>query len=312
MAQKVKGSAFHFGDEVNFDGARIPDYFRWLISQSGSDGWPYGVEHEFSGGGQPETQQQLYTAESASGWCGVLLSSRTNINQHFKETDDQGNTVIVARPIEGVPPVELNFFSIRKDTRNGLYSHYRGSCSFKSFLYELWRSYTAFAEATLAAADNPPRKSTRGLNHTCPLFNRRGFLRLVAQLDKVHEVRLTTYAAETEEDVPVGDVLESQHVIYRLQPTAPDKTIRKWLRKKWLQSARPLKNGRTGRHTGAVVGTLADDDGITTVDFERTLDDLLEMTHDQIGQVNVNDLWGHRVISTMTNRITSDILFTIR
>ena len=309
---KVQGSAFFFGSEVNASDAKFAPFLNWVMSVTAGSTWPAHRPHgpEFS------HRREIFIKELNDSWCGVIISARTTDFHHFVRR--QGNVITIeARPTAGNPPVEVNFFCMRKDSFKGIYSHYWGSYALNGFLWDLWKSYRHFVEErctlALVGIDEPDvvkrEYSMRGKSNTSPLFSPKAFAAMVRQLSEVSEVRLTTYNIDGRDDQPVANRLRNVHKVYRLQEDhqRADKQLFRWIDEKRTTAMRYLKNGEP-TVSGSVLGK--DSSGLDlTVLFGNNLDNHLNFNYDDIGTFNVDAIDTNPCLVEMLAKLRDGIMF---
>jgi hypothetical protein len=312
---RVQGSAFFFGDEVQAPTASFDEFFQWLASLDVGTEWP---PHRPFVPGYPYRRRFLINI-GRDYYCGVVLSERSAEHGHFVR--QEGNVITVeARALGANKPVEINFFTLRKDSHKGIYSHYYGSYSFNGFLGDLWREYVRFVEvrkARAVAAREPNESeevvgrpfSIRGKAKWSPLFNPRDFDALVRELDQLTEVRLTTYEVDGDDDAPASRDISNIHHVYRLKEgVRPTRALLDWLRGKRDKSNRLLRSGRE-TFSGSVLGVSADGHE-KTIGFGATLDDHLDYDYDQIGTFRSTELAQDPCVAAMIAKMRGELMFT--
>ncbi len=263
-----------------------------------------------------EIKRSIYCDINATHFYGIFLSARNAEFQHFVR-EEGGRVIVEEKSTEGNPPVEMNFFALRLDSRKGLFSHYIGSYRFQQFLADLWASYKHFvvmkrAEEVVGLDDHAiteayKRYSLRGQCNYGPVYTPGAFTELIERLGTISELRLTSYAVDGPTDRPVGDHLKSVHQVYRLDAVRADAGVKAWLREKRAQSLHMLASGRPV-YNGLVVGE--DNNGASLkIDFENTLEDFLSCQYDEIGTFEIANLAEHRIIHDMLNALNTKILF---
>ena len=316
MAFKIKGGSFIFAKEVDASDASFLDYFDWLIEKNDTDVlWPYHIKF---GDSPPQITKQLYTFSSNKYWYGVILSGKTKQFQHILSREN-GKITIKAIEINGEPPVELNFFCIRKDSGKGIYSHYIGSYPFNSFIKDLWGSYRIFVqlrkEKAIAEKKLPKNKinSLYAMRGKClygPLYSPVEFKKLIDKLQYIEEVRLTTYEIDKEEDEPVVGIFNSKREVFNFRSdNAIGVTIKKWLYKQRRRAIKHLKGNRT-KFTGSVSGYDYEDQPIT-IDFDKTMQNFINYDYDQLGSIEIDQLFQHEIIRLMIGRLKNDQIFEV-
>jgi hypothetical protein len=307
----VRGSAFYFGDAVTSDNASFPNFYQWVKNNGSDIQWPFILRE-----GNVEIKRRIFCDLTTTHFYGIFLSSRNAEFQHFVRRE--GNRVIVeAVSTNGNPPIEMNFFAIRRDSNKGIFSHYLGSYRFQQFLSDLWASYRYFVESkkvealdglTEQAADLVrPQYSLREKCNYSPLYTPGTFENLINNLGTISEVRMTTYQVDDQADRAVSNNLTSVHKVYRLNEVRVDGGVRGWLREKRAQSLRLLASGRTV-HSGSVIGE-GNDGRELNINFENTIEDYLECQYDDIGTFEVTNLAEHRIIADMFNQMNNSIIF---
>jgi hypothetical protein len=311
---KVQGSPFFFGNQADPQAASFDHFFNWLQSLPPGSTWPPHVTHSAAFA----YRREFFCNTLSDMYCGVILSARsTDFNHYINRT---GNTVRVeSRPVGANPPVEVNFFCLRKDSSKGLYSHYYGSYAFSSFLKDLWGGYRTFVEMkrdeALGVLTDPDDKSDVHDKYTlrnrakyAPLYNPEDFDRLVRELTEVFEVRLTSYQVTAPEDTPVSNRISNVHQVYRLTDHQHvDQPFLSWLRKKRDDASRILRSGRRSR-SGSVLG-IGPDGRERTIFFEDTLDDLLNFNYDDIGSFDVLNISANPCLAQMIATVRSSVMF---
>ena len=313
MALTIKGSAFFFGKAADAEAVSFDNYYTWLASVGPNVQWPYLPRDE-----DPEIRRALYCDLDSTHFFGVFLSARNAEFQHFVKRE--GNRVIVeARSTEGDPPVEMNFFCLRRDSNKGIFSHYIGSYQFMQFLHDLWISYKEFVkqkkETHLADLLEGEHKTAVAKSYSLierrqesPLYTPGSFNDLLDRLNTVYEVRATSYSVDGPADQPVSSSLKSVHRVFRLEETHVNAGIKKWIRQLRQTSSRRLKSGKTV-HSGSILG--AEQGGADlAVSFENTLEDYLEYDYDALGTFEVDRIKQHTLVSAMLDQMNSGLLFT--
>lgn len=311
MALTVRGSAFYFGEAADSERAALPTFYQWIKNKGAAIQWPFVVRE-----GDVEIKRRIYCNVTATHFYGIFLSARNAEFQHFIR-QEAGRVIVEARSTAGNPPVEMNFFAIRRDSSKGLFSHYIGSYRFQQFMSDLWATYQHFVQMKLAeeiaglderaAKEVRKRYSLRGKCMYSPLYTPGTFGDLVEQLGTMSELRMTTYAVDEQADRPVMDALKSVHRVYRFEELRVDAGIRGWLRERRLDTLHQLASGRSV-YNGSVIG--AHNDGSPfNIDFENTLEDFLSCEYDNIGTFELANLADHRIIRDMINALDGNILF---
>lgn len=312
MALTIKGSAFFFGKAADAPRVSFDNYFAWLKSIGSDAQWPF-IPRE----GEVEVKRTLFCDLDAQHFFGVFLSARNAEYQHFVKKE--GTRVIIeARSTDGNPPVEMNFFCLRRDSNKGIFSHYQGSYRFQQFLHDLWISYKEFVRqqkedhiAHLSDGETKarvsPQYSLRERRCDSPLYTPGTFAQLLNRIDVVREVRATSYSVDTPADQPVSNKLKSVHKVYRLDEIPADSTIKQWLNALRQKSARRLQSGTT-THSGSVVGAEASGAELA-VSFENTMEDYLEYDYDALGTFDVTTLKQHTIVRAMLEQMDSGLLF---
>lgn len=312
MALTIKGSAFFFGCEADSSKVTFNNYFRWLKDVGSDAQWPFIPRDD-----DPEIKRTLFCDMDADHFFGVFLSARNAEYQHFVKRE--GNRVIVeARSTQGDPPVEMNFFCLRRDSNKGIYSHYLGSYRFQQFLHDLWISYKEFVKqqkedhlANLVEGETKgqiaPQYSVRDRRRYALLYTPGTFAQLLNRLDVVREVRATSYSVDAPEDQPVSNKLKSIHKVYRLDEIPADQGIKQWLTRLRQKSARRLQSGTT-THSGCVIGAEANGADLA-LSFENTMEDYLEYDYDALGTFDVNAIKQHTIVKAMLDQMSGSLLF---
>jgi hypothetical protein len=311
----VNGSAFYFGDEALSQDVNFPAFFTWLKARLEDDQWP---PQRINAPGYAY-ERKIYINDLADAWCGVILSGKTGQLDHYLQKVGLVHTV-VAREREGEPPVELNFFCLRKDSHKGIYSHYHGSYSFGSFQRDLWGAYVHFVRAKKdealallpAGADKAQVKFTEkqySLHKKAlysPLYNPGTFDDLVAGLTEVQEVRMTTYKIDGPTDRPMRDKIKNVHQVYRLSPAPVTDAMKAWIRKKRKKATRVLKNDKS-TFSGSVLGVNAN--GSISIPFTSTLDNQIDFKYDDIGDCNLTDIAANPCLAALFIKVRTAPLF---
>lgn len=261
----------------------------------------------------------MFLNELADEWCGVVVSARTTQFHHFVKRE--GDVVTIeARDTEGDPPVEINFFCLRKDNWKGIYSHYYGSYAFNGYLWDLWSAYRYFAESKRNAAlellggDDDGEIATlysmRGKANTAPMFTPKAFQAMLAELSSVGEVRLTTYDINAKSDQPVAGRIRNIHHVFRLEEQHQhlDNKLRAWIMAKRESAKRVLANGKTSL-SGSVLGFTPHGQP-RTIMFGYNLEDQLDFDYDDIGTFNVATLHQNPCLAAMLAKLRNEAMFT--
>ncbi len=314
MSLIIRGSAFYFGDEVSASDSSFEHFFSWIQSQDYDMPWPYHVKL----GPASEIRRQLYFGSNKKYWFGIFISARTSEFQHFVKRE--GDTVVIeARSTGGDPPVETNFFCLRKDSGKGIFSHYKGSYPFSQFLKDLWNCYRLFvSDNKKKQLDKPKRSKPKKRIETeyslqskaryGPLFTPGTFEELVKRFSSIEEIRLTTFEVDVPEDQPVSGRIRNVHKVYRLDPSEKvDSTLLNWIRSLRSKSARELCTGKVA-YSGSVVG-VEDGDSPLCVSFQNSMDDYLAYNYDELGTFEVDKIFKHPLIQRMVEQMSSGILF---
>lgn len=311
MALTVRGSAFYFGEAVESDLASFPAFFQWIKNTGSNAQWPFIARED-----EVEIRRQIYCNLTATNFYGIFLSARNAEFQHYIR-EEGGRIIVEEVSTEGNPPVEMNFFAMRLDSRKGLFSHYIGSYRFQQFMADLWASYKQFVvmKRTEEVADLDDRATAAAfkrysLHGRCnygPVYTPGAFTDLIERLGTISELRMTTYAVDGPADSPVGNNLKSVHQVYRLDALRADAGVKAWLREKRTQSIQMLASGRTV-YNGSVVGEDRDGNALK-IDFENTLEDFLSCQYDEIGTFELANLAEHRIIREMLNALSTKIIF---
>ncbi len=314
MAVKVRGSAFKFGNQVNADDAKFDDFFKWLNDSNGKVPWPY-----FKGQSDNDSyRRELYINSTDTTFCGVLISARTSEFRHYV-SNVGGKIQIKAKSTGGNPPVEVNFFCLKRDNYKGIYSNYHGSYAFSKFLSDIWRTYTFFVnmkyQKGIELVDEKTAEaikenySLRNLNFTSPIYSPGSFGNLLAELKKVQEVRFTTYELEDEDDCrPVNSKINNVHKTIRFTSELVDDQMKSWISMIRGKSARRVKSSETPKYYGSILGWNNSDKEVT-IDFENTLDDYLEYDYDDLGDIDVDRIAEHDIVKSMNQTISTKKLF---
>lgn len=315
----VSGNAFYFGKEADAEVVNFKNFFQWLQSRD-TNHWP---PHK------PDLaayayKREIFTNVLDDHFCGVILSaSRADYHHYVKR---KGKVIsIETKGVGPNPPVEINFFCLRRDSSCGIYSHHYGSYSFGGFLKDLWGAYRHFV-------DSKKKEALDGLNEAgeegivkarkeiaaayslqkravySPLCNPEEFEKLVKALASVSEVRLTSYNVDSPNDAPVKDRIRSVHEVYKLKKDQPpDGPLLDWLKKKKDDAKRFLKHGAV-RQSGSVIGANAD--GIPVpIDFGMTFDDLLRFPHKKIGRFDADKLSKNTCVKAIMAALSKNKMF---
>ena len=312
MALKIRGSAFYFGSSADAPTASFDNYFAWMKEKGPDTHWPYVPSSE-----DPEIRRSLYCDLDATHFFGVFLSARNAEFQHYVRREGE-RVIIEARSTEGDPPVEMNFFCLRRDSNKGIFSHYLGSYRFQQFLHDLWMTYREFVkqqkELHLANLQEGESKtavartySLHERRHDSPLYTPGTFNDLLNRLSIIREVRATSYAVDGRADQPVSRSLKSIHKVYRLEKADANNSLKQWIRRLRQNSTRHLQSGRTV-HSGSVIG--AEDGGADIcVSFENTMEDYLEYDYDELGTFEINRIKQHAIVRAILEQMENGLLF---
>ncbi|TCK58427.1 hypothetical protein [Seleniivibrio woodruffii] len=311
MSVTIKGSSFYFNTGLQEKSVSILKFFDWLKNIDNIDrDWPYYKLEK-----NPPFTRRLYLNDNDKHIAGLIISSKTNIFHHFVKKDENGKVTIEAKPVDGNPPVEINFFCVRKDSMKGIYSHYMSSYAFNLFLSELWSTYLEFVKQKKAEADQSSttedvnkRFTIRGIKNYGPLFTPGEFEDLIGKLQTISEVRATTYELEgaDKENSSLSNNLKSVHQVFRLEGQS-DNAIFNWIKSLRNKTARGLKSGKTV-YSGSVVGTTNDDQEIT-INFTDTMDDYLGFDYDDLGTFDTENLLSHNLVKEMIKQMDEKIVF---
>jgi hypothetical protein len=311
---KVQGSPFYFGHQVRPAAAQFGPFFAWLQTLPQSTPWPPHVPHSSAFA----YRRELFCNTLSDVFCGVILSARSTDFHHYINRNGS-NIRVEAREIGSNPPVEVNFFCLRKDSCKGLYSHYHGSYSFGNFLSHLWGAYRLFVEqqrdlALRGIEDDEDQAATRRLYSLrnrakyAPIYNQENFEALVRQLTQLYEVRMTSYEVDAPSDAPVSNRIKNVHQVFRLVDNQrADRALLDWLKQKRDAATRRLQSGRTAQ-SGSVVG-VGTDGRERTIFFEDTLDDMLNFDYDDIGSFDVTNLSANPCLSAMIATVRRGVMF---
>jgi hypothetical protein len=311
---KVQGSAFYFGQEADSPTAKFGPFFQWLQAQPAGTSWP--PHKPFLPG--YAYRREIFCNTLDDLYCGVVLSARATDFHHY--INRSGKTVKVeARSVGANPPVEVNFFCLRRNTGKGLYSHYYGSYAFGNFLSDLWGGYRSFVEVerqtALAGITDEDEKdgvrSAYSLHRRAqysPLYNPRDFERLIRELTEVLEVRLTTYQVTAPGDQPVSNRISNVHSVYRLKDAQRvDQQFIQWIKSKRQAATRALKSGKPSS-SGSVLGVDSSGEE-KTIFFESTMDDMLNFDYDNIGSFDVTNVAANPCLAAMIATVRSGVMF---
>jgi len=313
MSFNIKGGSFTFAKQVEAPDASFDNYFSWLSGLNDKKMiWPYSKEH----GENLNETKELYTYTYEDYWYGLIISGKQKLVQHKRIRED-GKIIIKKEEIKGEPPVELNFFCIRRDSGKGVYSHYIGSYQFGQFIKDLWSSYRKFVElkknAAKLDAKLPDDKITevyslKGKNESSRLYNPKTFKELVAKLNYMEEVRFSTYECDDEEDVPVGDILKSKYAKYKFtKDILINEEKRDWL--KMIRSkAKKINDQHKIKYNGSIKG-FDNLNNPLSIDFDSTMENHIEYEYDKIGDIDLDELFKHDIIQLIIDRLKDVPLF---
>jgi hypothetical protein len=316
----VTGNAFYFGKEADRADVKFEKFFLWLAERP-TQHWPPHKPDEAA----YAYKREIFTNVLDDYFCGVIISARRSDYHHYVKR--KGASVsIETKGVGPNPPVEINFFCLRRDSSRGIYSHHFGSYSFNSFLKDLWGAYRYFVDAkkkvafeALEEAHAPGIVAARkelaagySLSKRAvysPLCNPEEFEKLVGALSVVTEVRLTSYNVDAPSDTPVKDRIKSVHAVYKLvKDQPPTHALIDWVKSKREDAKKYLKHGKVSQ-SGSVIGKNAN--GVTVpVDFELTFDDVLHFPHKEIGRFDVDKLTKNKCVKAMIGVLTTNILFS--
>lgn len=310
MPLRIRGSAFYFGKAADAPDAGFDSFFTWIVNQGPDVQWPYIAKDRDAG-----VRRSLYCNLDDTHFVGVFLSARSAEFQHFVKREGTQIT-IEARSTAGNPPVEMNFFCIRRDSNKGIYSHYVGSFSFQRFLNDLWASYRNFVTQqrdvhlnALAEGETKTRVqklyALRNRRRDSPLYTPGSFDALLARLDSICEVRATTYSVDAPSERPVSQTLKSVHKTFHLAETPATPSVRDWLRGIRKTTAHTLKSGET-KHSGSILGKEASGDDFE-LSFENSMEDYLQFDYDQLGTFNVASVKTHHIIQAMLAKMDAPL-----
>lgn len=315
MAVKVRGSAFMFGREVDSPDADFQSFFSWLLAIDNQPAWPY-YRNNHDG---DNYRREFFIKKIENGpYCGVVISARTSEFRHY--VSKIGNKIkITAKNTNGNPPVEVNFFCIRSDNYKGIYSNYHGSYAFSSFLVDLWRTYAFHVKSkydliisTVSEIDGVKLKkkySLQNKNYTSPLYTPGSFNDLLKDMARIREVRYTTYELTDDDNYgPVGSKINNVHKTIRFNSEIVDSGMKDFIYKVRALSARVLKNSQNIKYNGSVFGF--DSEGKEyPIDFDSNLDDHLDFDYDDLGDIDIENIYNHTVVKQMMDSVNSKILF---
>lgn len=315
MAVKIKGSAFYFGKEVDANDGSFEEYFRWLINIDRDKPWPY---HKRFDEKKETYKRQLFIDSNQDFWFGLFISAKTRNFQHYVKRI--GDTITIEqRSINGNPPVEVNFFCIRKDSQKGIYSHHSGSYPFGIFINNLWANYRSYIDIKKAFALSVctkgkekkqvnQRYSIIGKNHTGALFLPDDFNRLIDRLKCIDTVKATSYYIDSPSDRAVSKQVLHVHREYKFDITQQTNSkTRRWLKDLRLRSEKILSSGQK-IFKGNIHGLDQSNDDLI-IDFEKTMKNHLDFDYDNLGTFNVVDIFNHDIIKQMTKKMSNMILF---
>ena len=294
MSKKIKASAFHFGDCSEVDGITSQDFWDWLVGMNGRTGWPF-----FNTGSSPESTRQFFCKQTGADFYGLFVTPDERVH-HVVEQNRRGHSIVKPLTNEnGQPNVQINFFVIRKDFLTGLYAHYRGSFPFKQFLGTLWHAYHHFCSQMM------PGTNQRGAWNTVPVYSDLAFRRAVSELSVVKEIHVSSPLLLMPDDTPTppnAAIKGTRHTI-----RIGGGSGRTWMDSiLWLRERSQVKN----RRKGFVVGCRSDnEDDLIQIDFERTMDDFLTAVYEDIGEINIEYLEQHSMISRLQRIVHDNALF---
>lgn len=301
MARKMKGSAFHFGKVSEAGGYTLGDYLTWLRERNGTANWPtYArVDAAFE-----DVIQKVWIEFNTDIVVGVIVSADQHRHELY-EVEENGHTIIRQRRIDGRPPVEINLFAMRLDSRNGLYAHARKSFPFRHFMVALNRSYRQFLRES-----GSPSERALAINEediTTPLFNREGFDRLVQGLTNVDLLTVSAPTPLTPDGAPHAPFISSSSHTYRMREVNGSRAAR------FLSFMRGYSvDGRAAKKArGSVHGRDAENHPIT-IRFENTMDDYLEIDYSTVTDVDTTQIMQHPVVRNMARIIRAQPLFDMR
>lgn len=326
MALSIKGSAFYFGDQVDAPEASFSIFFQWLKAQAAPEReWPF-----INGKKKPDGFiRQVFFDFNEFYWYGVFISAKTNEFQHYVKKID-GKIIIEAQAVKGNPPVEMNFFCIRRDTCKALFSHYVGSYRFNSFISDLWAHYRHFVDIQKNKVIEDQKENDKGeaktkgkakklkelgktfsLNGKCnhsALFDPRSFNEMLDKLQKIEVVRLTTYETDSPDDEPVRSRVNTVHKTYRFKMTEHvDSKFRNWVKDMRAVNAKKTKAGKD-HFSGSILGLDGEGNDVF-INFGQTMRNFLKYDYDQLGTFSVDDLFSHDIIKEMVAKMNDGVLF---
>ncbi len=313
MPVKIKGSAFFFGLEALAPDASFEHFFDWLKLHPQNE-WPFYKPFDSA---IDEYKHKIFLGINDNYWYGLFLTARTNEYQYYVQQDGD-NIKIISKSNNGDPPVEVNFFCIRKDSKKGIYSHHSGSYAFSTFIYDLWKCYKSFLAPKVTAALAIPEKkkqkealksySLHGRVQYGPLYLPGSFEHLLSKLKKIRTVVATTYSVNDENDRSVADKIKAIRKEYKFDSSMLiDHTTKSWIKDARHLSEKILQSGKRV-YNGSVVG-FDDDEREITIDFDKTMDNFLNFDYDELGSFNIQDIFTHAVITQMTSHLSTDVLF---
>lgn len=313
----VNGTAFEFGIPAKAPDASLEHFFSFLSAIPRDRRWPpYKPDNDKKNFAY---QRKVYLNRLDDGWCGVFISARNSDFNHYVKENPDGTVTIVAEPIGDNPPVELNFFCMREDSRKGIFSNYPGSYPFSLFIQEFWGSYRFFANQQKVAALNALNKTTtdaeikelyslRGHGDTASaLFDPKDYVELVKELDEIHELRCTTWQTDERDGEPVGDMIKNTHHAFRfVDNTTPEVKVINWIKSMRERTKRVLKNGKT-KTNGSIAGER--DGKKFTIYFDHNLQDYLSFDYNDIGTIDTNNLAENACLAQMLKSMREQITF---
>lgn len=313
MALKIRGSGFFFGIPVDSPRASFEEFFKWIKGIGPGSQWPFRP----NANGNGDIKREMYCDFDDTHFFGIFLSARNANFQHFVKRE--GNKVIVeAQSTGGHPPVDMNFFCIRRDSNKGIFSHYEGSYRFSRFLFDLWATYHHFVTKTkddhLAnLSDGESKKSVclsyslKNRKQVAPLFTPGSFDTIMRNIDTIDEIRLTSYAVDNPADQPVSTNIKSVHKAYRFTDGTKRTNIWDWLCRVRELTTRALNSGKTV-HSGSVIGRT--NSGIELcIDFDSTMEDHLKYDYDSLGTFEVDAINRHELVQSMRQQTIDKHLF---
>lgn len=282
------------GEAAKAEDASFNSFFEWFQDGATDNYWP----PQFASTADSRSyRRSMYLNSNDDLWYGVCLSSKTSEFSHHIHRD--GDRVIVkAKPVGDDPPVEINFFCLRRDSWKGIYSHSMGSYPFSLFQSELWRAYKYFVVQKKQEAKLDPEReidgdtlndmyTMKGKRDLSALYRPEDFERIAQSLSSFGELRFTTYDIDAPSDRPFQSDIRNVHHNFRFKPgTQPNPNLIGWMKDKISKSVVKLKNG-TDKTSGSLLGMDGAGKEIT-VYFESNLDEYMLFDDEDIASLDID------------------------